>query len=170
MIACDGQPWVPVVNVATMNEEVSVTRQIAAPADRLWAMVADLPRMGEWSNENVGGKWLHGAAGPVVGAKFRGANRRGFHRWKTKVTILDADPRARLRFKVGFFGIPVSEWQYRFEPTDDGCRVTESWSDRRPGWFKPLAHLATGVGDRAEYTRQGIAETLDRLAAAAELT
>lgn len=151
-----------------MSEEISVTREIAAPAEQVWSLATDLPRMGEWSNENVGGKWLGGATAAAPGATFRGANRNGFHRWQTKVTVLDADPGEQFRFEVDFFGIPVSEWSYRFEPTADGCRVTESWSDRRPRWFKPMAQLATGVGDRAEHTRHGMAETLERLAAAAE--
>jgi len=151
-----------------MNDSLSVSRDIAASADTLWTLVSDLPRMGEWSNENAGGKWVGGADGPAPGAKFRGRNRNGIHRWSTLVTVTDAVPGERFAFDVTYLGIPISAWVYEFEPTDGGCTATETWSDRRPGWFKPVARLATGVADRAEHTRAGMAHTLERLAAAAE--
>lgn len=147
--------------------DVSVTKDIQAPADDVWALVADLPRMGEWSPENEGGEWLGGADGPAPGAKFRGSNRNGSKTWKTVATIVDADPGRRLSFRVTAMGLKVSEWAYDIEPTDTGCRVTESWTDMRPGFFKPIARLATGVDDRISHTREGMAVTLDALAAAA---
>ena len=153
-----------------MADTVSVTREVSASAERVWALVSDLPRMGEWSDENVGGRWLDDPPGPIAGAAFRGANRNGIHRWKTKVIVVDSVPGEVFRFRVLFFGISISEWAYEFEPTSDGCRVSESWTDHRPGWFKPVARLGTGVGDRVERTRDGMAVTLDRLAATAETT
>lgn len=147
--------------------DVSVTKDIPAPADDVWALVADLPRMGEWSPENEGGEWLGGADGPAPGAKFRGSNRNGSKTWKTVATIVDADPGRRLSFRVTAMGLKISEWAYDIEPTDTGCRVTESWTDMRPGFFKPIARLATGVDDRISHTREGMAVTLDALAAAA---
>lgn len=150
-----------------MGVHESVTREMAAPADRVYALVSDLPRMGEWSNENVGGTWTAGATGPAPGARFTGSNRNGLRRWQTSVTVVDAIPGERFAFDVSVLGIPISRWEYAFEPTDHGCRVTESWTDRRPGYFKPIARIATGVADRAEHTRAGMALTLERLAAAA---
>ena len=151
-----------------MTDQVSVTREIRAPADRVWAMVSDLPRMGEWSPENKGGKWLGDATGARPGAKFRGTNQIGKRKWNTVATVVDADPGRRFSFRVGTMGIKVAEWGYSIEPTATGCRVTESWMDQRPGPFKPLAHLVTGVGDRAEHNRGNMEKTLERLAAAAE--
>ena len=43
--------------VSLMSESVSVTREISATPEVLWAMIADLPRMGGWSPENTGGRW-----------------------------------------------------------------------------------------------------------------
>ena len=40
-----------------MTYPVSVTRDIAASPEKVWALVTDLPRMGEWSPENQGGTW-----------------------------------------------------------------------------------------------------------------
>jgi len=151
-----------------MTERVAVSRDIKAPARDVWELVSDLPRMGEWSKENLGGKWLRRATGPATGASFRGANRNGIRRWATKATVQDCTPGERFSFRVTSVWIPVSEWAYDFEETATGCRVTESWVDRRPGWFKPISTAATGVRDRDAHTRNGIAETLENLATAAE--
>ncbi len=151
-----------------MSEE-SVSRSIAAPPEEIWSLIADLPRMGEWSNENTGGRWTHGATGPVPGARFRGSNRNGWHRWSTDVTIVDATPGERLSFDVSVVRIPVARWSFELVPSGDGaCTVTERWVDRRPRWFLPFARLGTGVADRAPYARAGMTHTLDRLAATAE--
>ncbi len=147
---------------------MSVTRDIGASPERVWAMVSDLTRMGEWSSENVGGEWIGGATGPEPGARFRGANQNGTKRWNSVVTVIDADPGLRFSFRVTAFGIKISDWGYDFEPTPTGCRVTETWTDLRPGWFKPLATLATGVAERQSHTRAGVELTLERLGAAAE--
>ena len=37
---------------------VSITQDISAPAELVWALVTDLPRMGEWSPEHLGGEWV----------------------------------------------------------------------------------------------------------------
>lgn len=153
-----------------MTADVSVTREIAAPAGQVWSMVADLTRMGEWSPENEGGKWLKGATGPQPGAKFQGVNRNGAKKWKAVATLVDVEPGKRLSFKTSAMGIPIAEWAYDFEPTDGGCRVTESWSDRRPNWSKGLSAKVSGVAERKPHTQAGIETTLENLAAAAETT
>lgn len=38
-----------------MSSDVSVSREINAPAEHVYGMVSDLARMGEWSPENAGG-------------------------------------------------------------------------------------------------------------------
>lgn len=151
-----------------MTEQVNVTREIGAPAEQVWAMVSDVTRMGEWSPENAGGTWLGDATGAQPGAKFRSTNRVGKRKWKTVATVVDADPGRRFSFRVGTLGLKVAEWSYTFEPTAAGCRVTESWIDQRPGFFKPITQLATGVADRGSHNRSGMEQTLERLAAVAE--
>lgn len=150
-----------------MSDE-SVSREIAASPETVWAMVSDLPRMGEWSGENVGGTWLKDASGPTVDAKFRGRNRNGIRRWSSNVRVVESSSPERFAFDVSLAGIPIAAWSYVIEPTATGCRVTESWTDRRPGWFRPIATIATGVADRPTHTRAGMKDTLDRVAASAE--
>lgn len=151
-----------------MSATVSVTREIAASPDEVWALVSDLPRMGEWSPENQGGSWVGGATGPAAGARFKGRNRNGRRSWSTTCRVTDCDPGHLFAFEVTSGPVPVSRWEYRIDATDGGCRVTESVVDRRPRWFVTVAAVATGVRDRVEHNTATMTETLDRLAATAE--
>src|SRR3954447_4143399 len=114
--------------------DVEVRETIKAPAAAVYALVADLPRMGEWSPENTGGKWLGGATGPAVGARFRGTNRAGWRFWTTTVTVRAADVGRSFAFDVDVAGLAVSTWAYTFAEAEGGCVVTESWTERRPSW------------------------------------
>ncbi len=151
-----------------VREPVSVTREIAASPERLYAMVSDLRRMGEWSPENEGGDWLDGVAAAQPGARFRGRNRNGTKSWKSLATVLDAYPGRQFSFRVTVGPVTVSRWDYTFESVPMGCRVTESWLDLRPRWFRPIATFGTGVSDRPTHNRRGMEQTLERLGAAAE--
>jgi hypothetical protein len=143
--------------------------EIAAPAEDVYALVTDLPGMGRLAEENQGGSWLRGADSAAVGAKFRGHNRRGPLHWWTTVTVTDADPGRRFGFDVHSLGLPIAHWEYAIEPTEDGCRVTESTWDRRPGWFKPIGGFATASMNRAMINQHNIERTLARLKATAEV-
>jgi len=151
-----------------MSDTVSVSREIAATPETLWAMVSDVTRMRELSPENEGCTWLGDATGPTAGAKFRGSNRFGKRSWKSVSTVVNADPGRRFSFRVTAGPFRVAEWGYTFESTAAGCRVTESWKDERGRFFKRISGMATGVPDRASHNRAGMEQTLERLAAAAE--
>ena len=62
--------------------------------------VTDLPRMGEWSPENAGGKWVKGSTGPALGSVFEGTNKNGFRRWTTSVTVIGCEPNKLFEFAV----------------------------------------------------------------------
>jgi hypothetical protein len=144
---------------------IAETRDIAAPADQLWTMVSDLPRMGQWSPENEGGRWVSGE-GPIVGSVFRGRNKNGLRRWSTTVRVVEAEPGRSFEIAVTFTGLPVANWRYEFEDTPSGCRVTESWRDNRAAWQRVMGRP---MGDHSEaHTRRQMATTLANLAAAAE--
>ena len=151
-----------------MADEVTVTMEINAPPDRVWAMVADVTRMGEWSPENEGAEWLHGAESAQPGARFRGSNRNGKKKWSTLGTIIDAVPGRLLTFRVTAAGFKVAEWRYVFETTANGCRVSETWVDQRGRMAKTLGKPVSGVDDRAGHNRVGMEQTLERLKSAAE--
>lgn len=144
---------------------VSVTKVINASPHQLYALVSDLPRMGEWSPENEGGTWIKGATGPAVGAAFQGRNAHDGHRWSTVAKVTEADPGRRFAFRVTVGPIQVADWSYDFEAVDGGCRVTETWTDRRNAIAAFLGGVASKVKDRAAHNRVGMEKTLENLAA-----
>jgi len=148
--------------------DVSRTVTVAAPPDRVYGIVSDLPGMGALSNENVGGRWVGGATGPAVGARFRGHNRNSWRRWSTSVRVEAAAPGHEFTFRVSFWGVPVSRWSYTFAAAGEGTAVTETWTDRRPWWFKGPAGVTTGVMDREAATARSIEHTLATLKHVAE--
>jgi uncharacterized protein YndB with AHSA1/START domain len=153
------------------SERLTVSRSVDvdAPPERVWQLVSDLPRMGELSPENAGGRWLGGAAGPAVGARFRGANRRGWRRWSTAVEVVDCEPGRTFAFDVRSGGLAVARWTYDVVARgDSGCTVTETWQDRRGRVIGVIGRAATGVGDRAAHTAGSIEHTLARVKERAE--
>jgi len=151
-----------------MTNEFSVSREIEASGERLWEMVSDVTRMGDWSPETTNAVWAGGATGPAVGAKFRGSNRNGKRSWKTACVVVDSEPGRRFAFRSTAGPLSFADWMYEFEETDTGCLVTESWSDRR-GWLaRSVSGIASGVGDRVSHNKAGMEQTLENLAVAAE--
>lgn len=148
-----------------MNEPVSVSREVSATPEEVWALVSDLTRMGEWSPEARGGRWAGGADGPSVGTVFRGRNRNGLYRWRTKVTVIECDPPRRFAFRLNIPLMGGCDWVYDIEPTEGGCRVTESWVDHRKKSLVVIGWVLSGVADRATHNLAGMEHTLDRLAA-----
>jgi hypothetical protein len=146
-----------------ISRSISRSTEVRATPEAAYARVSDLPRMGELSPENRGGRWLRGATGAAVGARFRGHNANGLRRWSTSVVIRAAEPGRELTFDSAFWGIPVSRWSYTFVASGGGCIVTETWQDRRPGWFKAPTGVFTGVMDREAMTARSIEHTLARL-------
>ena len=147
---------------------VSRTVDIDAPPERVFALVSDLPRMGELSPENTGGRWLAGATGPAVGVRFRGSNRQGWRRWSTVVRVVIHEPPRRFAFDVDSLGLGVSRWSYDITERPGGCTVTESWTDRRGRAMDVIGLLASGVRDRPDYTARSIEQTLAALKRRAE--
>jgi hypothetical protein len=148
--------------------DVEVSQEMAADAAKVYDLVSDLPRMGQWSPENTGGRWLAGGTGPAVGAKFKGTNRHKFLRWSTTVTVTDAEPGKRFAFDVTYGPVPISTWEYDFESDGSGCKVVESRTDRRPTWMKLASVPVMQVPDRNAHNRRNMQATLAALKAAAE--
>jgi uncharacterized protein YndB with AHSA1/START domain len=151
-----------------MAERIEISRDIAARPEDVYAAIADVTRMGEWSEECHTCAWHEGFDGPAVGAVFDGHNRHGEHEWTTQGRIVEADPGRAFSFECSMMDFHFSTWGYRIEPTATGCTVTEWTEDLRPESALEFSQQLSGVDDRDARNRRTIGGTLDRLAAALE--
>ena len=151
------------------HDEVSIV--IAAAPEQVYALVSDVTRMPEFSPELLECQWLDGATQAAVGVRFSARNKvtRG-PSWVNKPVITALEPgRAISWARTEPFGGTV-EWSYRFEPTEGGTRVSESYRVTKPisriGWL--LIGTMSATKDRRGQLRTGMHATLERLKAAVE--
>jgi len=151
-----------------MTPDLEVSRDIAASASVVFAALTDITRMGEWSPETYLAEWNEGVDGPALGARYTGHNRHGDNEWSIEAEIVDYALDERFFFDCNSRGFVFSKWGYSIEPTADGCRVTEYWQDLRPEQAKARSVSISGVEDRVAHNREGMEQTLERLAAGVE--
>lgn len=153
---------------AMADKNIQVSTEIARDANTLYDMVADLCDMGKWSPEATGGRWVGGAKGPTVGARFRGNNRAGWRRWSTTAQVTEAEPGKRFAFRITFASVPIAAWAYEFAESGGATVVTESWTDLRARWMEMGSGPIMGVPDRPSHARQSMEATLAALKSGAE--
>jgi len=143
---------------------------VSASPEKLYDMVSDVTRIPEWSPECVSCRWIGGAAGPTVGARFKGTNKRSFIRWSTKPKVVAADPGREFAFVTVTRG-PSTKWAYRFEPgPDGGTDVVESFEmmDDDSALLRFMERRFMGIDDRKADLEAGMQKTLERVKAVAE--
>ena len=150
----------------------SATVSMAAPADKIWDLIADVRNTGRFSPEVFEAEWLGGATGPALGARFRGhvkRNEMGPVYWTT-CRVTACEPGREFGFDVLVGDTAANTWHYRLTPVDGGTEVTEFWVDRRSRGAYRLGRIFTGrsVQMRPEVNRDGMRRTLQRLKAELE--
>lgn len=144
---------------------------VDASSERVYELVSDVTRMGEWSPETYRCEWIDGADGPAVGARFRAWNRNRGVRWSNRPEVIAADPGHDFAFtRSGFPGSGEVVWRYRMQPSGSGCELMECYEVvKQPArlmlW---LTDLFTGTRDRQASLLTGMQTTLTRIKAAAE--
>ena len=151
-----------------MHDSVTVTMQ--APIGDVWDLVSDITRIGEFSPETFEAEWLGDAAGPAVGARFRGhvkRNERGPIYWaecEVDVCTPPVDGQAEFTFTVITGGRRLNTWGYRLRSesgVDDVTEVTEFFrlADRLP----LRIYWALAGRWRSRTNRHGMQTTLERM-------
>lgn len=92
--------------------------------ERLYALVSDVTRMGEWSPQ-CRACWWDDGAGPTVGSYFTGRNDDGKRIWETRSRVVAAEPGREFAWVVNDGWV---RWGFGMEPVDGGSRLTESWA------------------------------------------
>ncbi|CAB4878536.1 unannotated protein [freshwater metagenome] len=130
----------------------------------VFAAVSDITRTGEWSPECTAGRWVGGATGPVVGAKFEGDNKVvvagiTMKKWTTTSEVTACVPGELFEFVVEGY----TTWRYELAPVGTGTTVTESFSfDASKGL---QGFIYEKVLRRSRSMTKGMQRTLERLKA-----
>lgn len=149
-----------------LSREVSV--HVDAPPEKVWALVSDVTRIGEFSPETFEARWTRGSTGPEVGASFKGHVKRngvGPTYWSL-CQVTACVPNEVFEFAVGRDDLTLTNWGYRLEPDGDGTKVTEYFR------IEPLLVMRaywTMLGPlRGRTNERGMRTTLGRMKAVLE--
>lgn len=126
---------------------------VAAPPERVWDLVADITRVGEWSPECIRAAWLGDPGMPQPGARFIGGNRfPNGSAYEVTCVITDADRPRTFAWVVlddsGNPGRPSSSWRYRIDPLPYGGSKLRQRFTHGPG-ASYLRTAAAQAPDRA---------------------
>lgn len=145
-----------------------VTVHVDAPPDKVWSVVANVDRMGEWSPECYRVEWLDGATSPArPGARFKGWNKWGPVRWSMTCRVRAADPGREVSWSTLKGDRELVTWAYRMEPSGEGTDVTESFEVHH----MPLSAVIFEdfvMVNRDQGRERAMRQTLDRIKAVAE--
>lgn len=148
----------------------AVDLDIDAPPDRVWGLVSDITKMGEYSPEVIEAEWIDGATGPSVGARYRGHVKRN-ENWPvlywTTCEVTECVPGQVFEFAVVMGDRPINTWRYEFEATPDGgTKLTESFDLGDGLWTKVWRPLGGFLRERRN--QRDMLHTLERVKAVAE--
>lgn len=148
-----------------MPSELKATIDIAAPSEKVWEIISDLKRMGEWSPQCRKMR----VSGPVGhGAKTFNLNRRGFMFWPTTSKVVAFEPNKQLAFRINE---NKTVWSYELSENNGVTTVTES--RRAPNGTSKVSSLLVKYtmggteSFEAEMVR-GMNKTLERIKREAE--
>jgi uncharacterized protein YndB with AHSA1/START domain len=147
------------------GDVLSVERVIAAPPEKIFALVADAARHPE-----IDGSGAVRAAKPgaperlMLGSTFGMSMRMGIP-YSMQNTVIEYEENRRIAWQTRAAG-PLGRflggriWRYELEPTEGGTRVRESWDisqDRQRALLRRAKRLH-------EQTRRNMERTLERIA------
>jgi uncharacterized protein YndB with AHSA1/START domain len=147
--------------------EGSANIVINRPVGEVFDAIADITRMGEWSPECTGGRWVAPATGPETSAEFEGDNvaKLGpvtLKRWTTTSRVTECAPNQVFEFVAEGY----TTWRYEFSEQNGSTTVTESFSHEP---YTGMQGFLYGTLLRREAGMvKGMQQTLGRVKAALE--
>jgi hypothetical protein len=151
--------------------EFSDSIVVAVDPDRLYALVSDVTRIGEFSPQCRACWWDEGG-GPTVGSYFTGRNDDGKRTWETRSRVVAAEPGREFAWVVNDGWV---RWGFALEPVEDpagGTRLTESWAFQPEGirgFHERFGdHADEQIAIRSESAKSGIPVTLAAIKRTAE--
>ncbi|MEZ5116527.1 MAG: SRPBCC family protein [Candidatus Nanopelagicales bacterium] len=110
---------------------------VDATVQQVWDVVSDVTRVGEWSHECRGARWLGATHAALPGAQFRGRNRAGWAIWSRQCEIVAVDPPRELAWRtVPSRLLPDSTlWRIELEAHGTQTRITQSFQVLLAPWL-----------------------------------
>lgn len=103
-----------------MSKTLEASIDVDASPDKVWAIVSDLKRMGEWSPQC---KLMKVFGGDVrKGTTTLNVNKKGLLVWPTTSKVVDFEPNKSIAFRVNE---NKTIWSYTLTPRDGGTTVVE---------------------------------------------
>lgn len=136
------------------------------PAE-VFGAISDITRIGEWSPECMGARWVGGATGPAVGAKFEGDNKAAIggltlKKWTTTSEVTGCAPGELFEFVAEGY----TTWRYELTQSGTGTTVTESFSFVSATAFQKFIYET--VMKRSKAMVKGMATTLAKVKSSLE--
>jgi len=148
---------------------------IGRPPEDVYAIVADVTRIGEQSPVCASAAWDDPASAGQVGAWFGGHNAIGEFTWDTRCQVIAAESGVEFAFvNHGPKGdVDLVRWGYTFTAVPEGTEVTETWEvlPAYPDFVRdgnPDVDVQPRLDGMATMAREGMAATLANLKRIAE--
>ncbi|WP_110240439.1 SRPBCC family protein [Nocardioides gilvus] len=120
-------------------KHIEQTVDIAAPPEKVWELVSDLPRLSEWSPQ-VLKSFLRGGRPVRQGSRLLNVNHKGLLVWPTRSEVVRFEEGREIAWRIEENG---STWSFALEPTATGTHLVQ----RREA-PKGLSQISISLTDR----------------------
>ena len=149
------------------SHQESVT--VEASAEKLYDLVCDITRTGEWSPVCRSCWWDDEVEAGQVGAWFTGHNELPHRTWETRSQVVAAKRGREFAWVVGGSFV---RWGFTFAPVETGTALTESW-EFLPGGIAMFEEkfgddARVQIADRTQQALDSIPKTLRAIKRIAE--
>ena len=115
------------------NPTAEARTWITAPPERVWELVSDIELMPKLSAELRSVRWLDGATGPALGARFTGRSEHPeLGEWETTSQVVAHEPPRAFAWAVGDPEHPAALWRFTLAARDGGTELCQ-WMRLGPG-------------------------------------